>query len=342
MRNMEKIIRRIGVCCGAFLCGLSVASAQSLRVVVRNEADEALPYAYVYVNGRAVAVTDTLGVGAVPEAKLSLGDTLTVSYVGAESERTVYDAAMQRRGEWSVSLREKYRSLTTAEVVVRADIEALYRRSVDKFWMLYVPHQATARFTIRSGERTIEGRATATHQPGDTSDMTYLRRGIFWYHLPLSIDEMSGDTAMMTNREIHGDLHLGFYYPAFALAVAMRDAKHSEGARFGYLGKREGCRLFRIVYPEVREGEGRYSVQFLVWVGEEERRVRRVEVHSVNLDKEKRWTHIDATYGLSPINARTLVFERVVASWPDESVELCEPEYRKIRPIKQKRAKNVH
>ncbi|MDE5945363.1 MAG: hypothetical protein K2G93_07260 [Rikenella sp.] len=336
----HRIIRKIWISCWAILCGSSVASAQSLRVVVRNEADEALPYAYIYVNGRAMAVTDTLGIGAVPEAKLSLGDTLTVSYVGAESERTVYDRAMQRQGEWSVSLRERYRTLTAAEVVVRADVEALYRRSVEKFWVLYEPHQATARFTIRNGDGLIEGQATATHQPGDTSEMTYLRRGIFWYHLPLSIDEVAGDTAMMTTEAVHGSLHLGFYYPAFALAGAMREGlKNDEGVRFGYLGKREGCRLFRIVYPEVREGEGRYSVQFLVWVGEEERRIRRIEVHSVNLDEEKSWTHIDAAYGLSPINAQTLVFERVEASWPGRSVELRDPEYRKIRPIKQKKPK---
>lgn len=316
------------------------AAADGLKVVVRNDAGEALPYAYLYVGRKAVAVTDSLGVGTIPAAKLAVGDTVSVSYVGTEPQRAVYDAAMQRKGSWEAVLVETIRhSLTADEVVIRADIEALFRRSVKKFWMLYVPHQATARFSIRNGKRKIDGRATATHQPGDTSDMTYLRRRIFWYHLPLSIDEMTGDTAMITTEAVHADLHLGFYYPAFALAIAMRDARHSKGAQFGYLGKREGCRLFRIVYPEVREGKGRYSLQFMVWVGEEERRILRVEVHSVNLDQEKRWTHIDATYGLSPINARTLVFERVEASCPEWSVELRDPEYRPIRATKQKKPK---
>ncbi len=337
-------MRKLGWWIGVLVLG-SVGGVwgEGLRVRVCDTEGAGLEYAYLYVNGRAVAVTDTVGVGTVPAAKLSVGDTLSVSYVGAEPERAVYDAAMQRRGTWEVVLREKYRSVTADEVVVRADVEALFRRSVEKFWMLYVPHRATARFVIRSEAGEIEGRATATHQPGDTSEMTYLRRGIFWYHLPLSIDEVAGDTVMMTTREIHESLHLGFYYPTFALVGAMREGRQSdEGVRFGYLGKREGCRLFRIVYPEVREGEGRYSVQFLVWVGGEERQIRRIEVQSVNLDEEKKsWLHIDATYGLSPINARTLVFERVEASWPGESVELSEPEYRKIRPIKQKRAKNV-
>ena len=93
------------------------AAAEGLKVIVRNDSGEALPYAYLYVVRKAVAVTDSLGVGTIPLAKLAAGDTVGVSYVGTIPQRAVYDAAMQQRGVWNVALVETIRhSLTSEEV----------------------------------------------------------------------------------------------------------------------------------------------------------------------------------------------------------------------------------
>lgn len=323
---------------GASLLGVVGAFAQNrdLRVIVRNDADEALAYAYLYVNGRAVAVTDSLGEGTIAAGKLAPGDTLGISYVGAESAAAVYDGAMQRRGVWEAVLEEKYRPVIVDDVVVRADVETLYRQSVRKFWMLYRPHTASARFRAETGGRMVEGRVTATHLPGDTSETTYLKRGLYWYHLPLRIDDLRNPD-LLSAEQLHDWLHLAFYYPAWELSVALRALEDDAqgGARYGYLGKRDGCRLFRITYPEVHEGEGRYSVQLLVWVGERDRCIRRIETRAVHLDDEETWLHLDASYVLSSIDARTLAFDRIEVMRPGYTVRLGDLTFRLYHPKKR-------
>lgn len=52
------------------------AGAQTLKVSLRSESGP-LPYSYVYLNGRAAAVTDTAGIAQLPTGTWSVGDTLT-------------------------------------------------------------------------------------------------------------------------------------------------------------------------------------------------------------------------------------------------------------------------
>ena len=116
-------------CFIAFIVSFISAQASPLKLSVRSDANEALWYAYVYVNGRAVTVTDTLGFAQVPEEKLKIGDTLAVSYVGTETQRIVYDKTLQKQGEYAFVLPEKYDLLTADEVVVKADLKKLFRKN---------------------------------------------------------------------------------------------------------------------------------------------------------------------------------------------------------------------
>lgn len=226
--------------CGLFL--ICAARAQGVEISVRNDADEALSYACLYVNGKAVAVTDSLGTGTIPAARLAIGDTLAVTYVGAEPQRAVYNEAMRRKGVWKVCLTEKYRTLTADEITVRADIEQLFRQSIRKFRLLHSPHTVTARFAVKYDGKSAEGRATATHLPGDSSETTYLDRGIYWYHMPLKIHPFS-DTASVPSVRLHDWLHMGFHTPALALGIVERGSRYVPGIRYGYLGKRDDCRI---------------------------------------------------------------------------------------------------
>lgn len=136
-----------------FLIGLigfwGYVQASPLKLSVRNDTNAALWYAYVYVNGRAVAVTDTLGFAQVSEEKLKIGDTVSVSYVGTETQRIVYDKTLQQVGEYAFVLPEKYNALVTDEVVVKADIEKLYRKNVEQRRAYYYMSLWTADFNMQ-------------------------------------------------------------------------------------------------------------------------------------------------------------------------------------------------
>lgn len=119
---------KLRVLCVAALFAGGYAGAQDLKISVRSDS-EALPYAYVYLNGRAVAVTDTLGVALLPAQVWQIGDTLSASYVGTKPDTVVIDRKMARTGTGELLLPEMY-VRTTEEVKAKADIEKLFRKTV--------------------------------------------------------------------------------------------------------------------------------------------------------------------------------------------------------------------
>jgi hypothetical protein len=58
--------------------------------------EERLAYAYVYVNGTVVGVTDTLGVFALSSEQLHRGDTLSASFVGFSEGQVIYNGDTSR------------------------------------------------------------------------------------------------------------------------------------------------------------------------------------------------------------------------------------------------------
>lgn len=326
----------------------ATVSAQNLKVAVRNDEGENLSYAYLYVNKKAVAVTDSLGVGIVPAAKLSVGDTVSVSYVGTEPQQAVYDEAMRRQGVWEVILNEKYRTLTADEVTVRADIEALFRRSLKRIPITNYRHSVRSRFTVTDRPHTVQGTVIASHVPGDTTDTTHYspttKRGIYWYHTPMKITT-ADDTTGIGSRRLHNQLHLGFNYTAIAPNIVYRGNHYGNKAQYGYLGKRDNCRVFRVTHPKTSENGGKsyFSLQFLVWVGIEDQLIHRLETHTVNLDDESSWSRIDISYTTRKIKSfgspRTLTFSRLEASYPNVEITLDDPEFTSYQPPKTARKK---
>lgn len=294
------------------------ATAQSLKVTVRNDSGEPLSYAYLYVNGKAVAVTDSLGTGKIPAGKLVVGNTVSVSYVGTEPQEVVYDTVMQRRGLWEVFLNEKYRTLTADEVTVRGDIEALFRRSLKRTPTTNYRHSVRSRFSITDRPYTVTGTATASLP----------KRNPYGYYQAFEI-ATADDTTGIGSEQLYQLLGYAFNYPASGV-----NSVNSAGrtAHYGYLGRQEGCRIFRISYPQIRQYTGRcYSMQFIAWIGIDDKLIRRIQSHIVNLDDEAWWTRTDISYEPCTLRRfwqpRTLSFTRMEALWPNGGATISHPEF---------------
>lgn len=301
----------------------ATVSAQNLRVAVRNDEGENLSYAYLYVNKKAVAVTDSLGVGIVPAAKLSVGDTVSVSYVGTEPQQAVYDEAMRRQGVWEVILNEKYRTLTADEVTVRADIEALFRRSLKRVPTTYYRHSVRSRFTVTDRPHTVTGTAIASLP----------KRNRYGYYNMVEITT-TDDTTGIGSHQLYQLLIYAFNYPASGVNTVNRAGRT---AHYGYLGKQEGCRVFRISYPKLRQYTGKcYSMQFIAWIGIEDKQIRRIQSHIINLDDEAWWTRTDISYEPCKLRRfwqpRTLSFTRMEAIWPNGGATLTAPQFIQYTP----------
>lgn len=296
--------------------GAAHAAAEGLKVTVRNDAGEALPYAYLYVGRKAVAVTDSLGVGTIPAAKLAVGDTVSVSYVGTKPQQAVYDAAMQRRGMWNVSLVETIRhSLTSQEVTVHADLADFFNRSLRRVPVIYYRHTLCGRFSVTDRPYTVTGTVAATQ--------THRRQ---YHYYPEKEIATQDDTTGMGGENFEKLFHMGLTQPIAAVNTVNAA---NRWARYSYLGQEDSCRVFRIVYPRAGYWRNTYFMQFLVWIDVDDRLIRRIQSHVVNLNDETWWTKSDTRYTRSPLRRvgrpETLAVTGIEVEWPNGGVTLTDP-----------------
>ncbi|WP_297626644.1 hypothetical protein [uncultured Rikenella sp.] len=292
------------------------AAAEGLKVIVRNDAGEALPYAYLYVGRKAVAVTDSLGVGTIPAARLAVGDTVSVSYVGTEPQRAVYDAAMQRKGSWEVMLVETIRhSLTSEEVTVHADLADFFNRSLKRVPVIYYRHTLCGRFSVTDRPNTVTGTVAATQ--------THRRQ---YHYYPKKEIATQDDTTGMGSENLEKLLHMGLVQPVATVSTVNAANRN---ARYSYLGREDSCHIFRVAFPQLGYYRRAYSMQFIVRIGIDDRLIRRVQSHIVNLNDETWWTRSDIRYTRSPLRRfgrpETLAVTQITVEWPNGGVTLAEP-----------------
>lgn len=261
--------------------------ASSLKLSVRSDANEALWYAYVYVNGRAVAVTDTLGFAQVPDDKLKVGDTLSVSYVGTETQSVVYDKALQQAEEYAFVLPEKYDVLVADEVVVKADIEKLYRKNVEQRRPYYYMSLWTADFGMK-----IQMPNAKVHIIAGKIKFPYIMG--FDTDIPRKIITSSDTTGL--SWYINSDLTYALTSLHTVLYVASRPAAGTWKPSYGYLGKQDGNRIFRISYAEIQPG---ISYQILLKADQESGEIKEITVDIADLN-DGSVTHAKASVRTTP------------------------------------------
>lgn len=252
----------------ASLCAVSVgaAGAQALRVNVRSDR-EALPYAYIYVNGRAAAVTDSMGVAILPDRKVRAGDTLSASFVGTTPDYAIADGTMLRRGTCDLLLSEMY-TLTAEEVKVKADVEKLFRKTVRLCKPFYYQAHLKANFLseirLPNGDiYPVTGRFTARNSIPD-----YL-----WFTQIKTRSDTSNHTVA---RVLRADMLEALCAAKTALAV-LAEPTYQKEAVYGYMGWQGEYRVFRISYPNVQPG---LIYQVMIWV-DRNRIIRRYETNRI-------------------------------------------------------------
>ena len=259
------------------------AQAAPLKLTVHSDAGEALWYAYVYVNGRAVAVTDTCGVAQVSEEKLNLGDTLSVSYVGTEPQWVVYDKALKKQNEYFFILSEKYDLLVTKEVVVKVDLRKYFRKNtkecvaMEGYGVLESDFQMTVK-TSDGCQRTLSGslKGSKNHMYSE---------GPGWpeyFHRRLRI-KCVGDTTGI-GECMYRNLQKTIKACGVTVVDIARDTKR-HNMQLKYFGKQDGCRGFRVVFPEqsgIYYQQGRYR-QALLRIDKKTLMPRNIEMTIVDL-----------------------------------------------------------
>lgn len=310
----------------------SAAMAQNLKITVRNDASEPLPYAFVYVKGKPVAVTDSLGIALIPSNRFADNDTIYASFLGTEPQWVVYDKALKQVGKHDFVLPEIY-SLTIDEpVIVRGDIEKLFRKYTNFTSALNYNCTLDARFeavfhTAGHKDRSVSGQLKAGNQVWSKDFSSYRQMG--WFHRPMEFVTQSDTSGISGLLRRHSFIALNSINSA--LQISGQKKVGSYRPYYGYLGKKDGCRIFRISYPEY---SARRACQILLYVDEHTKDIRSAEVEFVNQETNKYkvritcdcivFTHkrprMDTV--LIPVN---LHYQLLVANEPEVDIKIYDP-----------------
>ncbi len=272
-----------------------LVSAQSLRVSVKNELAEPLPYAYVYVNGRAAGIADTLGMVSISGEKLNLGDTLSATMIGNLPGWVVYDRTIQRQGRAELVLPENYHATIAAkEVVVHADMEDFFAKNLREIIPMWYSGTLAANFRAVFSQPGVKTRAVEGSLKVDNEiwNKNWVRpmRGQRFFGDSIRFSTVS-DTAGM-DRTLRSYVHWALDAAGGITGTCMTRKKAREllrregyGFRFGYLGKENGIMKFRVpFYPETMLGD---TYQQLLHIDENRKSLVKAEVSILIISNQR-------------------------------------------------------
>ena len=152
--------------------------SQDLKVIVRMN-DELLYMAYVLVNGRQVALTDSLGVAYIDTERLKNGDEISAVYIGTSGPSFSYNRELRQSGVCVIEMTPEF---SLDEVVVRSDLTGwdIFKKYTHIPLVYEKRHEARVRFTFTQSlvgeeDRVIEGTALIAKEVSRLSFWNYER-----------------------------------------------------------------------------------------------------------------------------------------------------------------------
>jgi hypothetical protein len=116
-----------------FLIALTLAitttalHAQNLTVSVKFDNNDPVGYAYISINNKIIAATDSVGVALIPIDKINLQDTIAAYFVGYGRESVLITDEVKREMACDIILTRTY-DMDEIVVVGPVDTEALYKK----------------------------------------------------------------------------------------------------------------------------------------------------------------------------------------------------------------------
>lgn len=129
---------------------LAVGQKMKIRVHAENEA---LPYAYIYINGKIACSADTLGVASLDASRLVAGDTISASYIGRSNGHAIYDG----KGSYEIELMSDNEIPTVVVVASKKQDKRIKALHIPKF---YQETSGDFEISIHKSGRKIQGTVT--------------------------------------------------------------------------------------------------------------------------------------------------------------------------------------
>ena len=148
--------------------------AQELKITVKS-LEEPIGHSYIYINGELKESANFEGVAYFPKSWLTIGDTISASFVGFEGAGVVYDEKIKNLSEVTISLSNNF---ILDEIVVESKIDAqkMYKKLTKSFSINSYKKLFTMNFDVIMRTDTTE-----TKSEGEASMMfkyTYGKGGV--------------------------------------------------------------------------------------------------------------------------------------------------------------------
>lgn len=244
------------------LLGNSFLIAQNFKLKVISD-NAPLGYAYVYINGRAYCSADSAGVALIPVSLLKLGDTLSVSFVGAKDNYLIYSNKIAHKGESSINLEQ---SLNLSDVVVTSygDSKKLFKKYVNIYKIAYMNYELNGDFILNTMSDVVSQKIQGTFKHQLVPDIYRIRTG----DTGLSI-ETDSDTSGLK-------LKFDFFSLITFARIAVNFPNQSifpNSAIINYKGESNGERVFFITLRVENLKTDLQSHQTLIFVNKKTRNI---------------------------------------------------------------------
>lgn len=240
-------------------------TAQNIRVKVVNDS-EPLPYAYIFINNKITTTTDSIGVALIALKKLTIGDTISASYIGTAPSYVVFDG----QSSYQITLSESF-AYDIEQVDIVPDIEKMFRKKVARQYTVVGSPIMEADFSIRfTPGQSLSGKLRAEH----TIKGDYKR----YYTTPLEI-KTKIDTSSLDMTYIRTILHHSISEANVPSSMLFHFRKGK--SHYGYLGVRNGEHVFRVTYSEASFSDD-FAYQILVRADAKTRSIKSTEIDAIS------------------------------------------------------------
>lgn len=288
MKNQIK--NRLIVLGTIILClATSTSFAQNFRITVQSDQQQPVSYASISINGRAAAITDANGVGSIPLSRLSLGDTIAVTYIGTIKETAIFNETMRRNRSCVLTLKELYVDLEP--VTIQVNVEDIFLKYTKFRWVTPARYPS---LVVQGNFKYTLGSDASFEQPLVAEGIFSAKNGVDdrkangspfaksdYFRFPADILTISDTTIVPTLlRDINYAL---FKSNTWLQALQYKSIRDNLNTRYGFLGIHDGCRLFRLSLVSL---DG-YTAQFLLFVDTETKNIRRMEIRTLSAPDER-------------------------------------------------------
>lgn len=232
------------------------APPKELKVSVTSEGAP-LGYAYVFINGHIFGSADSTGAAYVPKSKLKTGDTLSVSFVGTESEFVVYDKELAGKQTVTLDLISKTH-IDEVVVVAKDRSKQLFRKYVDPkfiFWW-FTQYDMDYKIAINNADE---------------------KTGSFMYaDLTKEYMEKTGERNLIAKPDTtlqHAKTAYFIYRVAMWCAGVRKSFTYNENMIIRYKGKDNGKHVFLIIRPILNNDKDFESNQTLIFADERSKEI---------------------------------------------------------------------